>query len=73
MQVGILLARLLHNSMNRHSSMADKTAVNRVPGSGMNMLRLALLCNHKTSTTGALMRGSMVMLCAACNAQKKAT
>ena len=40
----------------------SRKAFNRVPGAGMNMLRLAL-CGHKTSTTGAKMRGSMVLLC----------
>ena len=59
-------------SVNRFSGSKDLTA--RVPagGGGMNMLRLAVLCNHKTSTTGALMRGRMVMLCAACVAKKAA-
>ena len=57
--------------MNRFSGAKDLTA--RVPagGGGMNMLRLAL-CGHKTSTTGAKMRGSIVMLCAACAAKKVA-
>ena len=57
--------------MNRHSSSRDLTATVRAGGGGMNMLRLAL-CGHKTSTTGAKMRGSIVMLCAACVAKKAA-
>ena len=57
--------------MNRFSNSSDKTALNRIAGPGMNMLRLAL-CGHKTSTTGAKMRGSMVLLCAACVAKKAA-
>ena len=57
--------------MNRFSGTKDLTA--RVPagGGGMDMLRLAM-CGHKTRTTGAKMRGSMVMLCPACVAKKAA-
>lgn len=52
--------------MNRFSSARDTTADQKSPGPGMNILRLAL-CGHKTNTTGAKMRGRMVMLCAECN------
>lgn len=58
--------------MNRLSSLADVTARQPAGGGGMNMQRLALICGHKTSTTGAKMRGSIVMLCAACNGKGQA-
>lgn len=55
--------------MNRFSSVRDTTAQQPSGGGGMNLLRLAM-CGHKTSTTGSLMRGRMVMLCPACWAKR---
>lgn len=50
----------------RFSAVRDVTA-NRSPGGGgMVILRLAM-CGHRSSTTGAKMRGNLVLLCAACN------
>jgi hypothetical protein len=37
----------------------------------MVILRLAM-CGHRSSTTGAKMRGTIVMLCAACNGKGQA-
>lgn len=50
----------------RFSSVRDTTAKQPAQGGGMHMLRLAM-CGHKTPTTGAKLRGNLVLLCAACN------
>lgn len=52
--------------MNRFSSARDTTAKQPAQGGGMVILRLAM-CGHRSSTTGAKMRGTIVMLCASCN------
>ena len=52
--------------MNRFSSARDTSAKQPAQGGGMVILRLAM-CGHKTNTTGAKMRGRLVLLCAACN------
>lgn len=50
----------------RFSPVRDTTANQHPGGGGMPIMRLAL-CGHKTNTTGAKMRGRLVLLCAACN------
>lgn len=62
--------------MNRFSSDADKTALNRVQGPGMTVA-LMFLCGsaanpHKGSRVGAMMRGNIPWRCAACVAKRQA-
>ena len=52
--------------MNRPRTQPDLTM--RQPQAGVGMCqKLLFFCGHKSSTTGARMRGKLPMLCAACN------
>lgn len=56
--------------MNRPRSQPDLTM--RQPQAGVGMChKLRFLCNHKGERAGALFRGKLPMLCAACNTKGK--
>lgn len=55
----------------RFSAVRDVTGHRSPGGGGMVILRLAM-CGHRSSTAGAKMRGTIVMLCAACNGKGQA-
>lgn len=55
----------------KRTSSADLTLRQPQVGGGMNQDRL-FLCGHKSSTTGAYLRGTVAVRCASCQATIRA-
>jgi hypothetical protein len=56
--------------LHKLSNERDRTMIVRSATPTPPMLRL-FLCGHKSSTTGAKLRGTLAMLCATCNQKGK--